>query len=118
MLGLFVFTFILSLVMIIIGVLLIKCPPKKINSLVGYRTKKSSKNQEMWDFAQQFSGKAFIFIGLISIVVFFLIILLFVNKENLEDVFLILSYCQIAEFFVVILITEIALKRKIDNAKE
>ncbi|MDA1027671.1 MAG: SdpI family protein [Bacteroidetes bacterium] len=31
-------------------------PPKKINSLYGYRTKRSMASQEAWDFAQLYSG--------------------------------------------------------------
>lgn len=111
--GLFAFTTIISLSYLIIGVLLIKYPPKNINSIIGYRTKKSSKNQEMWDFAQKLSGKIFRIMGIVNFVVVSSIILLFVNKQNVEDMFLILAYCQIAELFVVILITEIKLKNKI-----
>lgn len=113
--GLFIFTTILSLSYLIIGVLLIKHPPKNINSIIGYRTKKSSKNQEMWDYAQRLSGKIFRTIGIVNFVVCSLIILLFVNKQNVETMFLVLAYCQIAELFVVILITEIKLKKKIEN---
>lgn len=42
---------------IIIMLITLKFPPKKINSLYGYRTKRSMKSQEAWDFAQPFSGK-------------------------------------------------------------
>jgi len=31
-------------------------PPKKINYLYGYRTTRSMKSQEHWDFAQRFSA--------------------------------------------------------------
>ena len=34
-----------------------KFPPKKINSLYGYRTSSSMKSQERWDFAQIYSAK-------------------------------------------------------------
>ena len=32
-------------------------PPRKINGLSGYRTKRSMKNQDTWDFAQAYMGK-------------------------------------------------------------
>ena len=31
-------------------------PPKKVNALYGYRTKRSMKNQINWDFAQKTSS--------------------------------------------------------------
>ena len=31
-------------------------PPKKINKMVGYRTKRSMASQEAWDFAQVYSS--------------------------------------------------------------
>ncbi len=113
--GLFAFTTIMSLSFVIIGTLLLKHPPKDINSTIGYRTKKSSKNQETWDFAQRLAGKVFLIIGIVNFAVCSLIILLFVNKQNVDHMFLVLAYCQIAECFVVILITELKLKKKIEN---
>lgn len=46
-----------GLISILAGWILMKYPPKEINSLYGYRTKSSMKNQERWNFAQQYSGK-------------------------------------------------------------
>ncbi len=31
-------------------------PPRKINRLYGYRTKRSMQNQKKWDFAQKYSA--------------------------------------------------------------
>lgn len=33
-----------------------KNPPRKVNTLFGYRTNRSMKNQETWDFAQRKMG--------------------------------------------------------------
>lgn len=38
-------------------------PPKKINHLYGYRTSKSMKSQESWDFAQEYSAKKMMRMG-------------------------------------------------------
>lgn len=46
-----------GLTYIIAGILLYKNPPKKINSLYGYRTKASMQSQKHWDFAQILGGK-------------------------------------------------------------
>lgn len=38
-------------------------PPKKINSLYGYRTVQFMKTQEKWDFAQNYSAKELMKMG-------------------------------------------------------
>jgi uncharacterized membrane protein len=38
----------------------VKRPPKKINDLYGYRTRRSMSNQEVWDFANRQSAKDFL----------------------------------------------------------
>ncbi|MEZ4936461.1 MAG: SdpI family protein [Crocinitomicaceae bacterium] len=48
----------------IVGVLLFQFPPKKINSLYGYRTNQSMKNQKVWDYAQKKSAKEMMKVGL------------------------------------------------------
>jgi len=42
-----------------------KFPPKKINSIYGYRTASSMKNQLRWDFAQLYASKQMIKYGLL-----------------------------------------------------
>ncbi|RWX00066.1 SdpI family protein [Flavobacterium cerinum] len=45
-------------------------PPKEINYLYGYRTRRSMKSKESWDFAQRYStiqmAKAALFMSIIS----------------------------------------------------
>jgi len=42
--------------------------PKEINSIFGYRTKRSMKNKETWEFANRYCGQIWIKAGLILIV--------------------------------------------------
>ena len=44
-------------VMIGCGLLFMKKPPKKVNGWYGYRTSRSMRNQDTWDFAQRYMGK-------------------------------------------------------------
>ena len=44
-------------VMIGFGKSFMKNPPREINPGFGYRTPRSSKNQDTWDFAQKYMGK-------------------------------------------------------------
>ena len=52
--------------------------PKQINGLIGYRTKKSMKNQENWNFSQKYATKwAFIGFSFVLIAQIILDVLLF-----------------------------------------
>lgn len=53
--------------MIGIGGMLITDPPKTINGVYGYRTSRSMKDQEAWDFAQVYCGKLWRRIGWIML---------------------------------------------------
>ena len=43
----------LAAIFFITRVIVRACPPKGINPIYGYRTKRSMKDQESWDFAQE-----------------------------------------------------------------
>jgi uncharacterized membrane protein len=60
----------------LVGRLMKNHPPPDINGLAGYRTSRSMKNQESWDFAQLVAGKKMIqfgktgiLIGLINVII-------------------------------------------------
>jgi uncharacterized membrane protein len=46
-----------GLIYIITGQLVLRYPSKKINDFYGYRTARSKRSQEHWDFAQKESSK-------------------------------------------------------------
>ena len=50
-------------VMLYFGQRFLKKPPKNINGLYGYRTSRSMKNQQTWDFAHQVCGKIWFWAG-------------------------------------------------------
>jgi len=45
-----------GLIFVMAGIIMLKFPPKDINSLYGYRTKRSMQNKERWTFAQKYSA--------------------------------------------------------------
>lgn len=53
---------------ILAAILMLKYPPKNINSLYGYRTNRSRKSQESWDFAQKYSAKKMIVFSVVLII--------------------------------------------------
>jgi len=89
--------FIIPFLMILIGVLVFKYPPKKINSFIGYRTSKSMKNQKNWNFANNYAGKLSINIGIIM--TFFSIILFIINYYSIlnftENTLLIITFSEL-----------------------
>jgi len=52
--------------MLLLGWLLKKYPPKKINHLYGYRTQRSMKNQATWKAANTYSSLVFFKVSLYS----------------------------------------------------
>ena len=52
--------------MLLLGWLLKKYPPKKINHLYGYRTQRSMKNQATWEAANTYSSLVFFKVSLYS----------------------------------------------------
>ncbi|NLZ95640.1 MAG: SdpI family protein [Bacteroidales bacterium] len=57
--------FLIALIFIITGFILHKFPPKTINTFYGYRTKRSMRNQNSWNFAQLYSSKLMMQLGLL-----------------------------------------------------
>lgn len=57
---------IVAIVFIPLGFILMKYPPKGINSMYGYRTSLSMKNQDTWDVSQKYGGFSMIILGAIN----------------------------------------------------
>ena len=110
-------TLIMPLMMVGFGLLFMKNPPKSINSLYGYRTRRSTKNQETWDFAHYYFGKIWYKYGLISIPVSLFPFCLVIGKS--DDVItmttLIIMGLQSILLVVTIILTERALKTHFDE---
>lgn len=94
---------------VVVGYLLLKVPPKKINRFYGYRTARSMKNQQQWDFAQRYAGREMMRQGLLMALIgtmgFWL------PLKPVESAFLTLPIMLIL-FGVLLLRTETALKNK------
>jgi uncharacterized membrane protein len=62
--------------MLLLGLIMTKFPPKKINNWYGYRTASSMKNQQTWDEANRYSAKMMVIMGLILLIAGFLLTVL------------------------------------------
>ena len=65
-----------------------KFPPKKINTLYGYRTNRSMKNKEVWDFANTYSTKLLLNFSLLTCI----IQLVFIYKDPYSETLLLISW--------------------------
>lgn len=54
--SLFLIPFSSGIIFVLAGFVMLKFPPKKINMLYGYRTNRSMKSQERWNFAQKIAA--------------------------------------------------------------
>jgi len=61
---------ILSLVFVLAGLVMAKYPPKKINPLYGYRTRRSMQSPEAWRYAQRISSRKMVVCGLVGLLIF------------------------------------------------
>lgn len=104
---------IIPVMMIAVGTLWKNNPPKKVNWIYGYRTSRSMKSQEAWEFAHKYSGRLWYKGGVLLTVI--AIILLLLSKAIDADVYgkIIIGYMCFELVIMVgsIIPTEIALKR-------
>lgn len=107
----------MPLMMVGFGLLLMKNPPKKINSYYGYRTRRSVRSQETWDFAHYYFGKLWLVCGLVSIPISLVPICLVLGKSEqvISVAGLIVLGIQTLLLLVTILLTERALKKNYDE---
>lgn len=75
----------IPLIMLYFGWRFQKHPPRNINSLYGYRTTRSMKNQQTWDFAHRVCGKLWFWAGLILLPVS-LVAMLFAWGRSVEEI--------------------------------
>ena len=61
--------YISTLTLTVVGIVFWMCPPRQINEFYGYRTTRSRKSQEAWDFAQKYSAKMMTVLGLVALIV-------------------------------------------------
>lgn len=104
----------IPVIMIVVGKAFTKHPPKNINGLCGYRTKRSKASQEAWDYAHQHFGKTWYRLGLVLVPLTILAMLPVLGK----DTTVIGTYGAVVSIIICVLLiipifwTEAELKRK------
>ena len=104
-------------VMLAFGWRFLKKPPKHINSFYGYRTTRSMKNQQTWDFAHQVCGRLWFRWGLVLLPLSLLAMLLVLGKDAEElGVWLMgVTVIQVVVLLGSIVPVERALKKNFDQ---
>ena len=106
----------IPIIMIILGIVLVKHPPKNINGFIGYRTSRSMKNEETWLFAQKYCGRLWQITGWIMLFPSAAVHIPFYggNSDSVGTLGIVLMIIQTAALLVTVALTEKELKKKFD----
>jgi uncharacterized membrane protein len=98
-----------GIIFTLLGSALMTSPPSKINPLVGYRTKRSMRSQETWDFAQRYAAERMAAGGIVMIALSLLSYFIPVDADykQMGGIVLLVLCC-----IYMIVGTELALKKK------
>ncbi len=88
----------MPLFMIGFGWMFMTNAPKDINTSFGYRTKRSMKNQDTWDFAHMHFGKTWFVCGIVLIPASLVLMFLVMGRE--ADVIRTTGFIILARFFL------------------
>lgn len=110
-------TLLIPIIMIIAGNSMRLGKFKTINSIVGYRTRRSMKNQQTWDYAQRECGRLWVRWGVLMLVPAAVIMLLLLGKEipTIGTVGGIFTVLQMLPLLLSIAIVEKKLREKFDE---
>ena len=108
---------IIPALMIIFGKYYIKKAPKNINHFVGYRTTRSMKNKETWEFAHNYMGKLWYKYGIVLFVISAALMLLTMGQDEdaVGGLAAIITTVQVFVMIVPGILTEKALKENFDE---
>ena len=110
---LFICNLIVPVIMLIAGRMMWMLGPQKINSVYGYRTRRSMKNMDTWKFAHNYCGRLWYKIGCIMLLLTVVVQISFFRsgEEVIGTVGLVLCTIQIFVLIASIFPTEAALKK-------
>ncbi|MBQ7821824.1 MAG: SdpI family protein [Clostridia bacterium] len=107
----------IPVLMTVFGLIFMHRVPVKINSIYGYRTRRSMKNKDTWAFAHKHIAKSWLRVGIITAVLSFIILLMLYGKseETVGNIGLAVCIVQIAVMVISIIPTEVALHKTFDS---
>ena len=110
-------TLLIPLVMVVCGWLFIHGIPGDRNSLFGYRTGMSMKNDDTWRFAHQYCGRLWLIMGLVlfALTTVFLVLAMSMDPDTVSFISGILMLVYVVPLLVSVAATENALKKNFDS---
>lgn len=107
----------IPITMIILGLFMWKKSPKRINSFYGYRTERSMKNMDTWQFAHEHCGKLWWKLGLAMLIPSALIMLPFIGhgEDTVGTVGVVVTILQCVVLIISIFPTEAVLKQTFND---
>lgn len=105
---------ILPVLMVVFGQIFRTHPPKDINWVYGYRTKRSTSSQEAWDFAHAHIGKIWTYAGTVMLLAVTVSLLLLLTTEGYDYwiASMTLLFAEMGIMVGTIPLTESALKKE------
>ena len=114
---LFICSLLIPIALILFVYLIWKKTPKEINSIYGYRTKKSTRNIDTWNYANKICGKIMFIMGIIITIPTIIVEVLYYGKE-LEAVSIVVNIIvgiQLILMLSMIPFVEYSLNKKFDK---
>ena len=106
--------YIVPFIIMIVGYIMYKYPPKKINWIIGYRTLSSMKNEKVWKLANKYCGLLWINTGIILFAISLVISIIQVAKMIVltENIIAIIILVQVLIIILPVFIVERKLKQE------
>lgn len=105
----------IPLIMIGFGILWKTRPPKRINVLYGYRSRRSMANKEAWVFAHKYMGRIWVTSGWVLLVLTVLFLYLYPDFQEAAMEYSVFMIVQLVAMIAGIPATEKALKEHFQN---
>lgn len=115
--AMFICNLLIPIIMLAAGYWMYKKPPKNINSVFGYRTQMSKKNQDTWAFAHDYCGRLWLKLGIVLCIATVLAQIPFIHASDtvIGNLTLVVEAVQAAALLCSIIPVEKALKRTFDE---
>ncbi|NNE93783.1 MAG: SdpI family protein [Verrucomicrobiales bacterium] len=100
--------------LLVIALLFLRFPPRDINWMYGYRTARSMKSQEAWEFANRLSARALVWIS-VGITLIQALLMVFLNPV---PAVLVATVVYLVGVLGLIPVVEIRLKQRFPDANQ
>lgn len=104
----------IPVIMIISGYLMKVKTPKKINGIYGYRTERSMKNKETWNFANKLCGDIWLKAGVVMLIISAVITAITSINKN-ENAFAVASIIILVVQTIVLIVTIAPVEKALGN---